>query len=496
MSLGRPYSPLTEMQPLSKEREVAHHPTRVGDNETLYEALDRMGLLRQANSSAFGHLVRKGELGMCSDNGVPLFLAPGRHVLWSAYNSYKGNVPISRNMIQLGQNLQIVTIDNSEIGLSTSKGANILLVPGQHILQAPQRYVKSERVDKNYVHLGTHHRISVPVGNVAVAYNEGRKVIITPEDLNVDDAHRDYIVFTKGKMFMVDSPTFVFDPQAGFKSIQMEDIQLEKLTVNTSEMFALDVVGSVRYQISDPVRAFLLTEDVEGDIKKQAYATLTAAFSQLSINEIASSLASTHVSKGKEERNDIPHDMLHHATALFMEEFQSVVKGWGVEAKLVNITSMQLQNKTFTDSIQSRAQQSMQANTRLEVVAAESDAILQEAERNRKKQVIEAEGKSEAIRKLADANVYADEKRAEGARLLSTEPLARELALMDGHAKIMHELGDKTTIIASDYNLGNYSASSASGQTMWLSRNNSERLSPLNSINVVDAEAQKVPMKK
>src|SRR5204863_9517837 len=103
-----------------------------------------------------------------------------------------------------GHNIQIVTIDNSEIGLSTKMGENILLEPGQHILIAPHRYVKAEPVDKNYVHLGTHHRISVPVSNVAVAYNEGKKIIITPVPLKVDAAHQEYIFCTNGQMFKID----------------------------------------------------------------------------------------------------------------------------------------------------------------------------------------------------------------------------------------------------------------------------------------------------
>ncbi|HTM63197.1 MAG TPA: SPFH domain-containing protein [Gammaproteobacteria bacterium] len=444
-----------------------HHPTRVGDNESIYDALDRMGLLRQPNSWSTGHLVRKGEVGMCSDNGVPVFLAPGRHILWSPYNAYKGNATISDKMIRLGQNIEIVTIDQSEIGLSVAKGKNILLEPGQHILQAPQRYVKSVATNQNYVRLGTHHRISVPIGNVAVAYNEGRKLIITPVPLLVDKAHEEYIICTDGKMFTINSPTFMFDPASGFKSIQMEDIALQSLTVNTSEMISLSVVGSVRYQIVDPVRAFLMTENVEEDIVKQANATLTSVFSQLSIDEIASSIASTNVQnmKGK-EGSQIPHDMLHHATDLFMREFQEIVRGWGVDAKIVNITSLQLVNETFRQAVQSRAEQSMQANTKLAVVKAQTDVELQEADRNRQKTIIDAEAKAEAIRKIADADVYAAVKKAECAKSLASEPLAERLAIMKAQSEIVGNLGDKTII--TDLKLGSYGLRDLGGQMMWL----------------------------
>jgi len=444
-----------------------YQETRVLDNESLYDALSNRGLLVEPNGGVAGHLVRAGELGMSSDNGVPYFLAPGRHILWSPLNAYKGNVSITDKKIELG-NIQIITIDKSEIGLSVNKGEHILLGPGQHILQAPQRFLKSEKIDKSYIKLGTHHWISVPVGNVAVAYNQGKKIIITPVPLKVDSDHEEYIHCTSGQMFKTQSPTFNFDEKTGFKSIQMEDIQLEQLTVNTSEMISLSVVGSVRYQITDPVRAFLITEDVVEDIKKQALATLTSVFSQLSIDEIATSLAATNTSSIKSKNEIIPHDMLHHATNLFMKEFQTVVKMWGVEATLVNITSLQLVNETFRSVVQSRAQKSMEANTQLAVAGTQTDVEIQQATRQKQKKMIEAEGEAGAIKTIADAKLYAAMKQTEAAKCLSEQPLAMKLSLMEGQANIASKLGDKTVI--TDFKLGNYGLKGGNGQMLFFDK--------------------------
>ena len=442
--------------------------TGIDSAQTIYGALADRNLLRRPNSDVFGNLVKQGEIGLSVDNGNPVFLAPGRHILWSPVHHFLGTVPITNKKIKL-ENVEIVIIDQSELGLSVSNGKNILLKPGQHILQSPQNFVGAKRVDSDYVQLGTHHRISVPIGYVAVAYNEGKKVIITPVPITVDDEHKDFILCTHGKMFEIESPTFLFDKQKGFRSIQMEDIQLDELIVNTSEMIGLSVVGSVRYQIVDPIKAFLMTDDLLEDIKKQAYATLTSVFSQLSIDEIATSLASTTVSsmKGKGKDKDIPHDMLHHATDIFMREFQAIVDGWGVDAKLVNITSMKLVNDAFRESVQSRAQQSMQTNTRLAVVSAQTDVELQEAERQKKKTILQAEANAESIKRLADAEVYSAQKHAEAAHLLAAEPLAAQLALMDGQAKIAKQFSDKNTIIT-DMRLGDYGMLGVQGQMLWL----------------------------
>jgi regulator of protease activity HflC (stomatin/prohibitin superfamily) len=459
---------------------IANAGTRVRDNETLYQALERMGLMRQANRNFGGYLIREGEIGMCSDNGVPFFLAPGRHSLWSALNTYKGRAPIAQRIISLGESIQIVTVDEGEIGLSKSNGRYIILQPGQHILRSPQRFVNSARVDANYVHLGIHHRISVPIGNVAIAHENGRKIIITPEQLNVKDTDRGYIHCTEGEMFKIDSPTFRFDPLTGFKSIQMEDIELPPLIVNTSEFTPLSIVGAVRYKIVDPVQAFLRTDDVEGDIIKQANATLTSVFSQLSIKEIASSIASTIIASDKGKEDAEPHDMLHHATKLFMNEFQKIVSEWGVDAKLVNITSLQPKEEAFRRALQTRAEQSIAANSNLAVVAAQTEVVLQEADRNKRKAIIDAEGAAEARRREADALVYTADKQALAAEKLQNQPLAQRLALMKGQAEIARSYGNNTVFASAD--MGNFSMSKG-GMTFFGNNDGKVNQDPVASID-------------
>ncbi len=318
---------------------VDDSPTRVRDGESLYDALKRMGILFDSNVALGIHLIEQGRIGMSIYNGKPYFLGPGQHTLWSGFHHYLGEASISDKIIRHGDKVTIVTIDQGELGLSTLPGKNIILEPGQHIMMAPHKYLSSAPINTNYVKLGTHHRISVPVGSVAIAYNDGKKIILSPTPLKVDAEHSKHLIVTNDEVYKIDSATFRFDPANGFKSVQMEDMQLQELTVNTREMISLKVVGSVRYQIVDPVRAFLMTEDVVADIQEQAKAVLTSVFSKLSIDEVASSLAAigVHTKGGKEELSE---DMLHHATKLFMDEFSIIVRKWGVEANLINITSM------------------------------------------------------------------------------------------------------------------------------------------------------------
>jgi len=421
-------------------------PTLITSDQNIYAALRARGLLLEPNDgSGIGHLVKEGELGLSSDNGKAQFLAPGRHVLWSPLHTFKGTVSISNKNIQLN-NITIVTIDNSQIGLSKRLGQDILLEPGQHILEAPQNYIESKNIDTNYVKLGAHHWITVPVGYVAIANNHGKKIIITPIDIKVDSDHEQYITYTDGEIFKINSPTFRFDEYTGFKSTQLEDIQLEKLTVNTKEFIPLNVVGSVRYQIVDPVRAFLITDDVEGDIRKQAQATLTSVFAKLSIDDIASSIASTNISHKKTGNSEIPHDMLHEATDMFMDEFKSVAKMWGVEATLINITSLELMDDKFRETVKARAQQRMDAATQRMIVETQTEAELKKADREKQIKTIQADANADVIKKIADAELYAAERKTQAARQLAAEPLAANLAVLDKQIEIAGKLGDKTVI--------------------------------------------------
>lgn len=442
--------------------------TLVSREHGLYGALARKGLLREPNDNVgVGRLVREGQLGLSSDNGKAVFLAPGRHILWSPLHTFKGYASISDKKIELN-NIQIITIDNSEMGLSKAAGDDILLEPGQHILQSPQNYIESKQINSKYIKLGAHHWISVPIGYVAIAHNQGKKMIITPTELKVDKQHAEYIICTNKEILKLKSPTFQFDEENGFKSIQQEDMQLEKINVNTSEMIPLSVIGSVRYAITDPVRAFLITEDVVGDIKKQAHATLTSVFSRLSIDEIAMSISSTNITHMKDKQEDIPHDMLHHATDMFMHEFQTVVQKWGVDASLINITSLQLLDEKFRETVKARAQQRMEAATQRAIVETQTEAEIKKTERESKMRVMQADASTEVIKRNADAEVYAATKKKEAAEILSDQPLAQQLAIMDKQIAMAEKLGNKTII--TDFKFDQYRSSDASGNMLLFSR--------------------------
>lgn len=450
---------------------VVHQATRIPDDQSLYDALDARGLLRKSNVLVGMKLIKNGELGLITESSDPKFLAPGYHTLFLDTHKYhpdreRCTVNITDKDINHGP-IQIVTIEQGELGLSVNQDKNIILQPGRHILLAPHRMVKRAKVNEEYVNLGIYHQISIPIGTIAIAYDQGAKIIITPTPLEVDEEHKKYLRCTDGKMFTITSPTFRFDPETGIKSVQQADMQLKPLMVTTHDNVQYNVVGSVRYKVVDPIRAFLTTDDVEKDIMIYAQATLTSVFQKLSVDKVSKGLATMGLN-GKGKEDDDSDDMLHRATMLFMEEFQVVVKGWGVEAQMINITSMVPTNESYNKAMQQRAEQAIKAASQYAVVEQETQTAIKTAERDARVKTIQAEAEAASVRMRPDAELYAAQKKAEAAKLLTGNPLAQQLALMNAQAEIARALGDKTVVTGMD--LGGFSFRTGS-QTFFMNAN-------------------------
>lgn len=390
--------------------------------KNFYEALEERGLLvRPRFPTTLGlHLIAEGEIGLCLNNGSPEFLSPGgRHTLWSPFRKFEGTCPLTNKIIRLGP-IQIITIDQGEIGLSKRNGANIILErPGRYILQSPHVFEKTVQMNQRYIELGTHRRITVPEGFVAIAFDNGKQFIISPDE-------------TKSGPYVTDSPTFSFDPNKGFQSTKIKEIKLETLTVNTKENIAARVDGVIRYHVADPKRAFFGVEDVHAAIKLQAEATITSVFAQLSIDQISMSLSTTSV--GKNEEN-VPDDFIHQATDLFIGEFKNVVEKWGIKLDNLNIFSMEFIDESFRDSLRDRAKQRMETATNLANLNAINEVALKNSEREAKQRLLQADAEARAIMKIADAKVYEAEK-------LSQTDLAKELALLDAQGKVVEKMGN------------------------------------------------------
>ncbi|CAF4143357.1 unnamed protein product [Adineta steineri] len=443
------------IQHAGSDMNIQLHPGR-----SLYDELEQRGLLERSRMpTGLGYnLIQDGKLGLAMFNRSPKFLAPGRYTFYSPFNHLISVVSITDKVITLS-NIQIVTINQGELGLSLRNGESILLDPGRYILTAPHIFEKSTPANAQYIELGTYRRITVPVGFVAVAFDIGKQIIIRPED-------------TETGPFETNSPTFLFDKKSGFQSVQLQVRELDQLVVNTRDGITIIAKGPITYRIHDPRIAFMTVQDIHGAVKRAAEATLTSLFLNAAIDEIAPSVPTkptekeiTSVTSVSEESN-----FNQHIRAAFLHDFSHKVSRWGVELHDLNIEKLEFDN-SVKDLLRKRAQARVETATSLANMRSQTDIAMQQADREKQQAQIRAEAEAYVIRTKADADYYAAERHAQAAKILQEVPLSAQIELKKLDVEMIRATGDRTTFLPMNLHIGDIGMIDKQNSKMYFATN-------------------------
>ncbi|CAF1003084.1 unnamed protein product [Adineta steineri] len=443
-----------QVQHVSKDDDIRIHTDR-----SLYDELDQRHLLKHPRHPVgLGfHLIRDGQLGLAMLNQTPMFLAPGRHTFWSPFDHLTGVANITDKLITLG-NIQIVTINQGELGLSRRNGETILLDPGRYVLIAPHTFEKSTEANAQYIELGTYRRITVPIGYVAVAFDIGKQIIIRPED-------------TESGPFETNSPTFLFDKQTGFQSVQLQVRELDELKVNTRDGITITARGLITYRIHDPRAAFMTVQDIHGAVKRAAEATLTSLFLNAAIDEIAPPVPT------KPKENELinlkiateSENFNQHIRQAFIHDFSHKVNQWGIDLQDLNIEKLEF-DSSVKDLLRKRAQARVETATSLSNMCSQTDIAMQQANREKQQAQIQAEAEAFVTRTKADADFYAAERHAQAAKILQEVPLSAQLELKRLDVEMIKATGERTTFMPLNMRIGDIGMTDKrSGQMYWAS---------------------------
>ncbi|CAF1304376.1 unnamed protein product [Rotaria sordida] len=434
---------------------------RLQPDRSLYDELEQRNLLQRPRPPAgLGlNLIQDGQLGLAMFNRSPKFLASGRYTFFSPFDHLINVTSITDKLITLG-NIQIVTINQGELGLSLRNGESILLDPGRYILTAPHIFVKSTPANAQYIELGTYRRITVPVGFVAVAFDIGKQIIIRPED-------------TESGPFETNSPTFLFDKKTGFQSVQLQVRELDQLTVNTRDGITITAKGLITYRIHDPRIAFMTVQDIHEAVKRAAEATLTSLFLNAAIDEIAPPVPEKKIDKDLinlkstvEEEN-----FNQHIRDAFLHDFSHKVRHWGVELQDLNIEKLEFDN-SVKDLLRKRAQARVETATSLANMRSQTEIAMQQADREKQQAQIRAEAEAFVIRTKADADFYAAERHAQAAKVLQEVPLSAQLELKRLDVEMIKATGDRTTFIPVNLHIGDIGMVDKQNNKMYWASNN------------------------
>jgi len=366
-------------------------------------------------------------------------------------------------------------------------GETVLLDPGRYILIAPHIFEKSTAANAAYIELGTYHRITVPAGYVALAFDKGRQIVISPED-------------TKEGPFETSSPTFRFDPKTGFQPVQLQVKELDALKVNTRDGVTISAAGLLTYQIHDSRAAFMTVQDIHGAVKRAAEATLTNIFLNTSIDQIAPSIPTNSRSTAEklpidpiENRGQEHADFSRHIRNAFLHDFTERVQEWGITLKDLRIEKLEF-DKSVQELLRQRAQTRLETATNLANMYAKTEIAVQEAQRDQKEKIIKAEANAVAvrtqaeadyfaterktaasaltIRSIADAEYYAAEKRAAAAELMNKCELASKLEVKRLDVEIVRATGSKTTFLPLGVTVNDYAVEEGKNPIIWAHNSN------------------------
>ncbi|CAF3048311.1 unnamed protein product [Rotaria socialis] len=441
-----------------------HHATsddkiRIPNDRSLYDELEQRNLLKRFRvAPGLGiHLVKEGEIGLAMLNSAPRFLAPGRYTFISPFSHFLEAVKITGKLIKLG-NIQIVTVNQDEIGLSIRNGETILLDPGRYILTAPHIFERSTAANAQYIKLGTYRRITVPVGFVAVAFDVGKQIIIRPED-------------TESGPFETNSPTFLFDEKNGFQSVQLQVRELDELKVNTRDGVTITAKGLITYRIHDPRTSFMTVQDIHGAVKRAAEATLTSLFLNAAIDEIAPPVPQK-LSDGLIQMNTAieGENFNQHIRDAFLHDFSHKVNQWGIELQDLNIEKLEFDN-SVKDLLRKRAQARVETATSLANMRSQTNIAIQQAEREKQQAQIQAEAEAFVTRTKADADFYAAKQHAEAAKVLQEVPLSAQLELKRLDVEMVKATGDRTTFMPMNFSIGDVGMNDKQNGKMYFASN-------------------------
>jgi hypothetical protein len=122
-------------------------------------------------------LVKEGEWGFAMNNGNPLILLPGRHLLSSPLNSLVGVRSQGDDRIEEGP-VSIIRIPEGCVGFAMAGSEPEILLPGQHVRKdAAFKFDRFYSLSQELITYGPIKLFIVKSGTVRVCYHGGRVCI-------------------------------------------------------------------------------------------------------------------------------------------------------------------------------------------------------------------------------------------------------------------------------------------------------------------------------
>jgi regulator of protease activity HflC (stomatin/prohibitin superfamily) len=401
--------------------------------------------------------VPAGHVGLFQDDKNNfLFAAPGMHNISSAFTKKKGDPVCVTSGTIIHGNRTICTVEQGKIGYATDRGQPILLPPGLHSwVSETLKFQQVFTLENHAIDLGPLTILTVDEGYAAITQNNGKQEILPG-----------------GETHLLPHQKWRFEK---FITLKIQTDDLERIRAASADNIIMEVSSTVVWRIKDVHTAALFGADtmassgkagevsaditkLRRDVLKQAIASLASFIGSVNYSD------SFHVAAAAQRQADLAmaeasvvdseagSDMSSHGHGRIAENPMFDVNGiseavshanritikYGVEIVSINIISANPVDKNLTESLASGAVASAEALQAETAARGKAKAIKISAEATALETIILAKADADAMLLEASAAAEAEEMRAEGskkaAELLSSNPLAGELAKIDRSA--------------------------------------------------------------
>lgn len=415
------------------------------------------------------HIIRilPGTYGLCTIDGFPYVMMPGRHLINNPLFEYIRAVQATSGHIRNGT-ISILIVPTGQVGIASVKGVGHILESGQHWINNPDfvfdRFVSASQ---EYIQAHAKHRILVPVGMIGRGWQGNESIFLNAEQTYyINDPVFRYtgscsmldeviihgslkiitvnkglvgVAFNNGELEILQPGRHVINRETwnfcSMLSTGQETIPIREITNLSSDNVGLCFEAALNIQVIDAAKAVtMLGRDLstvddtrvkgatefsskrfQNNVRDRARLALSIIIGNNPFTETFLATAATHTSNSKDDQQadtsfkGIIHDAF---MAKFSKEMSELC---GIRVIDMSIEDIQIVN---TDLDEALAQAAVKA-TELEMARIDRDVLQQRAITAVNALKIRAEGEGHA--KRVDAHATAKEieilTKAECARI-------------------------------------------------------------------------------
>jgi len=410
-------------------------------------------------------LINQGQLGFSINNGRPELLLPGRHLLMSPLNQYKGTFSRGDDLIRV-EPITIVRVQEGSVGLALNGAAPEVLLPGLHIRNnAAFKFERTVGIDEELIQFYTIKLLTVRSGGVRVCFANGKVQ-----------------VFHEGR-YAINSGTFNI---GGRINTQQTNIRFDKHPVLLDGGINLLVEGLLTYQVTDVERLIheLGDTNLERTIKDITKAELARVFAGLHLEQISSASNNQPLSDEKQlqqlaNANATGDDVssmlgkgqgMHHGSpesaegetrmwicGQVIKAISPIVTAWGVKIKNFQLESTNIADYKYASEYEAASLAMAKAKADLRARHATNKIVLATAEVKAQSLRIEAEGRKNAAiieaEGVAEARRIDAKARNEAAKMMQN-PFAKEFAMNGQQVEFARNLKANVLTVVPESALG------------------------------------------